>query len=78
MPQTTLHTDSTAAISLVSRPQVSERNKNTEIKAHHFKDLISQGTILLEYISSIKQPADLLTKILSEHTLQELLPLFTM
>lgn len=75
---TVIYTDSTAAISLATRPQVSERNKHIEIKAHHIKDLMEKGVVILKHIRTINQPADLLTKSVSEATLNRLLTFLNM
>ena len=73
-----LYMDSTAAISLATKDQVSERNKHVEIKVHHVRDLIRAGVIKLQHISTDHQPADVLKKILPRAKIEHLTHLIGM
>lgn len=75
---TILNTDSTCAMSLVTKPKITERNKHIEIKAHHIKELVSNKIIKLHHTSTYNQPADILTKPVQEFVLSRLLPFFHM
>jgi len=72
MYPTVMRTDSTSAISLATKEQVSARNKHIDLKVHHVRELIKKGTIMLEYTPSSHQRADVLTKIVDYKTLQRL------
>ena len=44
---TKLYMESTAAISLAMKEQVSQRNKHISIKVHHIRELLAIGWIVL-------------------------------
>ena len=69
---TKIHMDSTAAISLAMKEQVSQRNKHISIKVHHIRELLAIGRIVLTYIRSKDNPADALTKTLIADQLHKL------
>ena len=48
IPATQIITDSTSAISLITKPSVSERNKHIDIKAHHIKEMNANGIDLFD------------------------------
>lgn len=66
--------DNTAAMSLASSGQVSAKSKHIEVKYHHVRDLIIRGVLVLAYIPTQDQVADLLTKAVDKFTLDRLLP----
>ena len=70
-----MDSDSTAAMSLAQNPQVSARNKHIDLKIHHVRDLIKRGVVILNYVMSENQPADLLTKIMNRRTLARMVHL---
>lgn len=61
---TTIFMDRTAAISLASNEQVSARNKHIDIRIHHVRDLLRDGTIAVKYKTTKDNVADILTKSL--------------
>lgn len=62
IPPSIIFSDSTAAMAIANKPQVSERNKHIELKVHHIRDLISRGVVSLQHINTQNQIADILTK----------------
>jgi len=72
---TVMDADSPAAMSLAQNPQVSARNKHIDLKIHHVRDLIKRGVVILNYVMSENQPADLLTKIMNRRTLARMVHL---
>ena len=60
--------DNQATILLASTnpPKLTPRSKHIAIKYHWFRSHIQEGYIEILYISSIKQRADILTKVLTE------------
>ena len=73
LSSTQTFTDSSSAISLATRDQVSERNKHIELKVHHVRELIKNGTLFLAHIPTTQQPADILTKPLGKDRIDYLL-----
>jgi len=67
--------DSTAALSLATNPHVSARNKHIDLKVHHVRELINCGIVVLCYVKSSEQPADLLTKVMCFVTLKHMVTL---
>ncbi|CAL1410128.1 unnamed protein product [Linum trigynum] len=59
-----LHVDNTSAISAVN-PVLHDRTKHIEIHVHYVRDLVQDGTILLHYVQTEDQVADLFTKAFS-------------
>ena len=69
LPPTNLFSDSTAAISLAKSDTVAARNRHTDIKVHHLKELCKRNTISVVYFASRNNVADLLIKIVAYNTL---------
>lgn len=67
--------DSNAVQSLATNPHVSARNKHIDPKTHHVRELIQRNLICLSHVTSLEQPADLLTKIMSPQTLRQMVAL---
>ena len=70
---TNIFIDSTAAISMATNDQVSARNKHIELKIHHVRALLKNKTIILSYVPSKENAADLLTQVLDLQTMKYLL-----
>ena len=72
----TVHEDNKGCIDLVEAPKVRPRTKHISLKYHHFRKHVKDGTVLVRYLESSKQIADILTKPLGDTqfaTLRELL-----
>lgn len=65
LPQTeatVIKEDNQAAIALSKNPVTSKRTKHIDIRCHFVREKTESGQIVLEYISTKEQVADLLTK----------------
>ena len=49
-------------IAMTNNPIFHARTKHIELRHHFIRDLVSEGEIQLEFISTNDQPADVLTK----------------
>ena len=54
--------DNTGALELAKVPKMRPRTKHINIKYHHFRDHVQQGTIKVEHVSTDDQIADIFTK----------------
>jgi hypothetical protein len=62
--------DNSGAIELAMVHKTRPRTKHLNVKYHHFRQFVDDGTIAVEAISTEKQQADLLTKPLPENIFQ--------
>lgn len=62
--QTPIYCDNTSAISVSHNPVMHSKTKHIDIRYHFLKDHVEKGNILLQYISTELQLADILTKAL--------------
>ena len=58
--------DNTSAICLTKNPVQHSRTKHIEIRHHFIRDHVQKGDVVLEYIATEKQLADIFTKPLME------------
>lgn len=59
---TQIFEDNQSCIKMVEQEKFQMRSKHIDTKAHHVKDLIDKGKILITYVPSEDNIADLLTK----------------
>jgi hypothetical protein len=59
---TTLHCDNKGAIRLALNPGTHQRSKHIDIKHHFIRELIDRNVVVLEYVQSAMQLADVFTK----------------
>nr|ABW74566.1 integrase [Boechera divaricarpa] len=64
---TTIFCDNKATIAMNKNPAYHGRTKHISIKVHFIRDLVSEGSVTLEYCSTNEQSADVLTKALSRN-----------
>jgi hypothetical protein len=64
MPPTVIHCDNQSCIKLSENPVFHDRSKHIEIRYHFIRDWVQRGIVQLQYISTNKQIADILTKAL--------------
>jgi hypothetical protein len=69
---TTLFCDSQGAISLAKNPGLHSRAKHIELKYHVIRNRIERGKVKVEFVPSLKQLADILTKPLPAAQYKEL------
>jgi hypothetical protein len=63
---TVIHCDNHSCIKLSINPVFHDRYKNIDIRHHHIRDCVQQKIMLLQYIPTKDQDADILTKALTE------------
>jgi len=68
----TIHEDNQAAIALTKNPQFHDRTKHIQVKYHWIREQVSNGNLILSYINSKKQLADIFTKALQGFVLRPL------
>lgn len=78
MEPTLLTTLSTSAISLTTNHQVSEMNKNIDNKFHHIREVVLRCVRQLQHIRNYSQDADILTKALPRHAMENTIHLLSM
>ena len=61
---TVIFEDNQGCIALSENPVHHKRTKHIDIRFHYTRDLVACGVIILKYISTADQLADLLTKAL--------------
>ena len=54
--------DNTGAIFILNNDQVGQRTKHIDIKWHHVRDMIKDGDLVVMYVRSEDNPADIMTK----------------
>lgn len=69
---TVIHEDNQGCIALANNPITQQRSKHIDIRYHFTRDLISDGVIVLRYIETQHQLADILTKPLDRVKFQGL------
>ncbi|CAN6557239.1 unnamed protein product [Malus baccata var. baccata] len=57
-----LHCDNISAMSLATNPVLHSKAKHREIDCHFMRERVQQGTISLQFVASVDQYADILTK----------------
>ena len=65
-----LYSDSQSAIHLAKNPAFHSRTKHIELKYHFIRSLLDKGVIQLEKIQGAKNPADMLTKVVTLEKLE--------
>jgi hypothetical protein len=68
---TVLNVDNKSAISLSKNPVFHERSKHIDIRYHFIRECVEDGKILMQFVRSEEQLADMLTKALGRAKLQE-------
>jgi hypothetical protein len=61
-----IYCDNTSAISLTQNTTSHSRTKHIEIKHHFIRDHVEKGNVMIEYVHTDNQIADIFTKPLSE------------
>ena len=68
----TIHCDNTAAITLTENDSIHDRSKHIRLRYHFIRDEIYKEHVKIQWIKSIKQQADILTKPLNTSSFERL------
>jgi len=66
MDPTVIYCDNQSFIKLPENPVFHDRSKHIDTWYHHLRDYVERRIMLLQYISTEEQDADILTKALSK------------
>ena len=68
---TTILSDNQGSIALSKNPEGHRRVKHIDVRHHYIREQVAKGTITLDYVSTTKMAADVLTKPVSatQHTI---------
>ena len=58
--------DNRSCIKVAESPKFTPRTKHIALKYHHFRQFVSNGTVVIKPIDTKEQTADILTKPLGE------------
>ena len=67
-----LFIDNTACISLIKNPQISQRSEHIEIRYYFVREKVESGEFEIHHISTERNIADFITKILCKQRFQNL------
>ena len=71
--QVPLHIDNTATLHVIGNRAFSSRTKHIALRFFYIRELVKENKITTHYISTERQLADIGTKHLNKHRLQQLL-----
>jgi hypothetical protein len=63
-PPTPLRCDNTAAIALANGDKTSQRSKHINVRFHFIRQAVKDGDVRLDWVPTLRQPADIFTKAL--------------
>jgi len=66
MDPTVIYCDNQSCIKISKNPVFHDRSKHIDIRYHHLKDCVVRRIMLLQYISTEEQDANILTKAFSK------------
>ena len=69
---TNLHVDNKSAIQLIKNPVFHDRNKHIEVRYHYIRNCTENDTVVVQFVGTEDQLADILTKALGRVRLQML------
>ena len=61
---TTLNVDNQSAIKLIKNPEFHQRTKHVDIRYHYIREKVQSGDIIVKFVPSDNQKADIFTKAL--------------
>jgi hypothetical protein len=73
-----LMVDNQTAIALAKNPVLHDRSKHIDIKFHILRDRVDRGQIVIEFVETGRQLADILTKSLGRLRFMELRKMISM
>jgi hypothetical protein len=66
-----LFIDNKSTISLCKNPVLHDRSKHIYLRYHFIRDCVEKGTVIVDFIGTSEQKADILTKPLGRVRFQE-------
>ena len=75
--QVPLYCDNTATLHALGNRSFSSRTKHIALRFFYIRELVSEGRISINYISTDNNPADIGTKHLNKHRFKHLLDLIS-
>ena len=69
---TTIYEDNQGCIALTENPVMHKRTKHIDIRHHFIRERVESGDIVLKYMATQHQLADMLTKPLKRHEMERL------
>jgi hypothetical protein len=69
---TTIYEDNQGCIALTENPVMHKRTKHIDIRHHFVRERVESGDIVLKYVATQDQLADMLTKPLKRHEMERL------
>jgi hypothetical protein len=66
LDSTVIYYDNQSYVNLLEKPVFHDKSKHIEIKYYFLCDKVQRGEVVLQYISTDEQTADILTKPLSK------------
>ena len=70
--QVPLYCDNTARLHALGNPSLSSRTKHIALRFFYIRELVSEGHISINYISTENNPADIGTNHLNKHRFKHL------
>ena len=67
-----MYVDNQSAIKLANNPEYHAKTKHIDVRYHFVRDINDRGDIIIEYVESAKQLADILTKPLAKQRFENL------
>lgn len=67
---TVLHVDNQSTIRLIKNPEFHKRTKHIDIKFHYIREVVENGDITVQYVSTDLQSADMFTKAVPKNKLK--------
>ena len=68
---TRLYEDNSGAIEIMTVPKLRSRTKHMNVKYHHYREAVKQGRVSIHKVETECQPADVLTKSLSQELFEK-------
>jgi hypothetical protein len=62
---TVIHCDNPSCINLFENPVFHDRSKHIEMRYHYVRDMVQKNILSIQYVLTVEQTADILTKPLS-------------
>jgi hypothetical protein len=65
LDSTVIHCDNQSCVKLLENPMFHDKSKHIEIKYHYIQDMVHRKAVLVQYLPTNEQVADVLTKPLT-------------